>query len=90
MQTFINFIKHIDIVCKTANSILAFIWWNLKSCQRQIKADVYLMYVRPILEYAVVVWAPHTKCDIEAVQQRATRFVMSDYNHISSATVMLL
>ena len=33
-----------------------------------------LRYVRPILEYAAVVWAPHTKCDIdrlEAVQRRA-------------------
>ena len=84
--------KHIDTVCKKANSMLAFIRRNLKSCQRQIKADAYLMYVRPILEYAAVVWVPHTKCDInrlEAVQRRAARFVTSDYNRTSSVTVML-
>ena len=51
-----------------------------------------VLYVRPILEYAAVVWAPHTKCDIdrlEAVQRRAARFVTSDYNRTSSVTVML-
>ena len=88
----LSFTKHIDTVCKKANSMLAFIRRNLKSCQRQIKADAYLMYVRPILEYATVVWAPHTKCDIdrlEAVQRRAARFVTSDYNRTSSVTVML-
>ena len=88
----LSFTKHIDTVCKKANSMLAFIRRNLKSCQRQIKADAYLMYVRPILEYAAVVWAPHTKCNIdrlEAVQRRAARFVTSDYNRTSSVTVML-
>ena len=44
--------------------------------------------LRLILGYASasVVWAPHTKCDIErleAVQRRAARFVMSA--HTSSA-----
>ena len=37
----------------------------------------------------MVVWAPHTKCDIErveAVQRRAARFVMSDYNCTSNVT----
>ena len=89
------FTKHIDIVCKKANSIA--ILWHLfdkifKSCQRQIKIDTYLMHVRPILEYTAVVWASHTRCDIErleAVQRQAARFVMSDYNRTSSVTVML-
>ena len=79
-------------VAKKANSTLAFIRRNLKSCQRQIKADAYSLYVKPILEYAAVVWAPHTRCDIdklETVQRRAARFVMSDYNRTSSVTAML-
>ena len=80
----LSFTKHIDIVCKKANSTLTFIRKNLKSCQHQIKADTYLMYARPILEYAAVVWASHTRCDIErleVVQRRAARFVMSGYPH---------
>ena len=88
----LSFTKHIDTVCKKANSMLAFIRRNLKSCQCQIKADAYLMHVRPILEYAAVVWAPHTRCDIDrlgAVQRRAARFVTSDYNRTSSVNVTL-
>ena len=46
----LSFTKHIDIVCKKANSMLAYIRRNLKSRQCQIKADAYLMYVRPTLE----------------------------------------
>ena len=88
----LSFTKHIDIICKKANSTLAFIWQNLKFCQRQIKADAYSLYVKPILEYAAVVWASHTRCNIdklEIVQRRAARFVMSDYNRTSSVTAML-
>ena len=29
----LSFTKHIDFACKKANSMLAFIRWNLKSCQ---------------------------------------------------------
>ena len=86
----LSFTKHIE--CKKANSTLAFIRQNLKSCQRQTKADAYSLYVKPILEYAAVVWTPHTRCDIdklETVQRRAARFVMSDYNRTSSITAML-
>ena len=39
-----------------------------------------------------MVWAPHTKCDtekLEAVQRRAERFVMSDFNRTSSVTEIL-
>ena len=44
------------------------------------------MYIRPIMEYAAVVWESYTGCDIdrlEAVQRWAAGFVMSDYNHTS-------
>ena len=33
----LSFTKHIDIVCRKANSTLAFIWWNLKSGPVNIK-----------------------------------------------------
>ena len=67
----LNFNKQIDSVCKKANSTLAFLKRNLYSCKREIKSDAYQIYVRPILEYAVCSWAPHTKCNIyklESVQ----------------------
>ena len=37
-------------------------------------------------------WAPYTRCDVErleAVQRWTVRFVMYDYSHTSSVTVML-
>ena len=37
----LSFTKHIDIVCKKANSTLAFIQWNLESCQHKIVMSDY-------------------------------------------------
>ena len=75
-------------MCKKANSVLAFLRRNFRLCQRKIKSDVYLTYVRPILEYAVSVWAPHTK-KLESIQWRAARFVMGDFQRTSSVTSMV-
>ena len=39
--------------------------------------------VKPIIEYAAVVWAPHTKRDIDMIertQRQAARFVTSNYS----------
>ena len=48
------------MICKKANSTLAFLSRNLYHCQGNIKIDAYQTYVRPILEYAVTAWAPYT------------------------------
>ena len=75
-----------------ANSALAFLRRNLLSCNVKIKSDAYLMYVRPILEYAICSWSPHSKRNIdklESVQRRAARFVMGNYCYTSSVTEML-
>ena len=48
--------------------------------------------MRSTLEYASTVWDPHLVKDImklEAVQQRAARFVVSDFRRQSSVTEML-
>ena len=88
----LTFNTHVNLVCKKANNTLSFLRRNLSSCQREVKAEAYLMYVRPILEYATCVWAPHTQCNIdklEAVQRRAARFVIGDFRSTSSVTQML-
>ena len=41
--------------------------------------------VRPILEYASIVWSPHTQCDIhkiKMVQRRAVRFIFNNFSRI--------
>ena len=88
----LNLNKHIDLVCKRVNNILAFLKRNISSCNSKIKDDAYQIYVRPILEYAVCSWAPHTRCNIdklESVQRRVARFVAGDYRHTSSVTDMI-
>ena len=50
------------------------------------------MYVRLILGYCSVMWAPYIKCNIDklkAVQRRAARFVTSNYSYTSSVAAMM-
>ena len=68
----------IGAVSRKANGVLAFLQKNLKKCSSSIKSLAYFTYVRPILEYASIVWAPHTNCQIvtlEKIQCRAAGFV---------------
>ena len=52
----------------------------------------YLTYIRPIIEYAAVIWSPHLQNNIyqiEMVQRKAARFVFNDHSRHSSVTDML-
>lgn len=83
---------HIDNVTKKANSTMAFLRRNIQPGPREAKSTAYKTYVRPIIEYASTVWSPHADCHInqlEMIQRRAARFVMSDYTRQSSVSDML-
>jgi hypothetical protein len=83
---------HIDQITKKANSTRAFIQRNLNHCLRETKSTCYLTLVRPLLEFACMVWDPHTAQNtqkLEAVQRRPARFVMNNYQQTSSVTSML-
>ena len=67
--------------------MLGFLKRNLYNCNPQIRSQAYILYVRPILEYASTIWTPHAKTKIEkldAKQQRTARFVVPDYDYSSS------
>ena len=84
--------NHIGTVTKKANNINAFLSRNISSCPSNIKARCYTTLVRPIMEYACVIWDPVTQRnirDLEMVQRRAARFVIGDYRTTSSVTQML-
>jgi len=81
----------IFITCK-ANSVQAFLQRNLSQSSHHVKSSAYFTYVRPILEYASVVWSTFTKTNldkIEMVQRKAARFVYNDYHRYSSVSHML-
>ena len=92
ISTNLSWTPHIDNVAKKANNTNAFLRRNISTCPSKIKEQCYRTMVRPIMEYACVVWDPITQKDthkIEMVQRRATRFVYGDYRTTSSVTSML-
>ena len=84
--------EHIKIITNKANSMIGFLRRNFHHCPIQTKSALYLSLVRPILEYAVTVWAPYHHSDnsqLEAVQRRAARFVMNCYDCFHSVSNMI-
>ena len=74
--------EHIKQVLSKSNASLAFLWHNLRACSRNIKEYCYKTSIRPIIEYATNIRAPHTTQDInriEMLQRRAARFVCNKY-----------
>jgi len=50
------------------------------------------MYVRPLLEYNSVIWSPHLKCDIEAIERAQSTFIkhLPGYRKYSYSERLLL
>ena len=68
--------------------ILGFLRRNLSACDKKTKEVAYVGLVRPLLEYA-----SHKLTDeIEKVQRRAARLIMSEYKNCEpdSVTSLLL
>ena len=53
----LNFNKHIDIICKKANSVLALFKINLYHCNSQLRSQAFIL--RPILAYASTEFGHH-------------------------------
>ena len=69
--------SHVDTIVTKANSVKGFLSRNFKRCPPSVKSKYYLTLIRPVLEYASIVWSPYlvTLIDkIEAVQHRSVRF----------------
>jgi hypothetical protein len=83
---------HIDSVTKKTNNITAFLRGNISTCPKKIKDQCYRTMIRPVMEYACIVWDLITQKDTnktEMIQRRATRFVLGDYRTTSSVTSIL-
>jgi len=75
---------------KKANDVKYFLQCNMNKCPQHIKSSCYKALIKPILEYAAIVWSPHThKCYWENVQRRAGWFVTNNYSRYASVIAML-
>ena len=74
----LNFYKHIEDKVSKANRMIGIVRQTFKFMNKTIFKTVYKTLIRPHLEYACVIWSPHTKKYsnmIERVQRRATKLV---------------
>jgi hypothetical protein len=71
-----KFQYHIAQIVKSANCVACQIFRSFSCKDKDFLVNMFKVYVRPILEYASVVWSPYLKQDInrvESVQRRFTK-----------------
>ena len=74
----LKFHTHTSAAIKKANSILGLIKGSFSVKDKSTLPSLYMSMVRPHLEYGNIIWGPHFKQDmkaIERVQKRATRMI---------------
>ena len=77
--------NHVDLISSKAQRMLNLLYRTSRDITNiGTKKLLYIAWIRSRLEYASVVWSPHTKRNInnlEQVQRRATRFILGrDYS----------
>lgn len=84
--------EHITFIEKKAMKKLGYLRRSLRQSTQEIKLLAYKTYIRPLLEYACVVWDPYTKKNIdklENLQRKSARFIFRSYNRLTSVTALL-
>ena len=89
----LTFKPHINSITKKAHSTRQFLQRTLTHCDQRSKAQAYTTFVRPIVEYASSVWDPHVwnksqTAQLEATQNKAARFVCSNWRRTASVSAM--
>lgn len=84
---------HIDHIIANANSMLGFLKRNFTLAPVSLKLLLYNSLVRSKLEYAAAIWDPgHSTLitNLEAMQNRGARFILSNYHRTASVSSMKL
>ena len=84
--------QHISDISSKATKTLGFLRRNLAFAPRSTKEVAYKTLVRPKLEYAVPIWSPYCKTQIqqvEKVQRTAARWTCRRWRNTSSVGEML-
>lgn len=82
----LSWTKHIDNITARSLRKLLFLRRSLKLSTPNVRLLAYNAIIRPIIEYAVVIWDPFTKSDInklERLQKKAARFIYNSYGRTS-------
>lgn len=84
--------SHITNICAAAFRKLCLLRHKLKTAPSEVKYLAYTSIIRPKLEYACVIWDPHTKTNIEClerIQRRAVRFIYGMYGPTDSVSAQM-
>lgn len=83
---------HVNHVTSSALRRLFFLKRRLHSAPHPTKLLAYNTFVRPVLEYANIVWFPPTNNlinKLESVQRKAVRFIFNKYRTSDSPTELM-
>ena len=86
----ITWSQQVDKIALKANRVRGFLYRNIKHCSPDVKNRCYKIFIRPILEYASIIWSPYYNKyvnKLEAVQRRMARFVY-EYGFISVTNLL--
>lgn len=84
--------NHVSNICSSAFRKLCFLRYKLRQAPPSVKLLAYNSIIRPALEYACIIWDPHTKKNIDAlemIQRKSIRFIFSKYRMTDSPTLMM-
>ena len=85
----LSWTDHITKLANEASRTLGYLRRNLRLAPSSVKLLTYCTFLRPKLEYACAIWDPYQSNHInllESIQNRAARFIFSDYSYTSSIT----
>uniref|UniRef100_A0A147BD87 Putative endonuclease/reverse transcript n=1 Tax=Ixodes ricinus TaxID=34613 RepID=A0A147BD87_IXORI len=83
--------NHIEAIHADSSRTLGFIRRNLRSAPPLVRKMAYDTFTKPKLEYAASIWSPHQAYlinHLEAVQNRAARFILSTYDFSVSVSAL--
>lgn len=81
--------EHVDFVCTKARKALWSLRRNMYNATPEVKCLAYKTLIRPILEYAKIVWDPYTSSNhtkLDKIQRLAARFIFNKYRRCHSPT----
>ena len=83
--------EHIKQVTNRAKKVKGFLQRNLYNCPwpMSIKTNCYKSMIKPIVEYACTIWAPHTQKDIVTIESVQRRAASNNYSPYASVNAML-